>query len=266
MIPLRWNQESGRILIYFLEIRWLVTVCSIKTVRPRSSIFGTHASLCVLHTFQSVFPPNGQWPAPIGSWRVCHSLTSDQDKLHKVHSVRTGMGCSSMKECPAFPSSTLLCFKTARILSKMLRVTSLLRLNNRFGQSSVSVVCNSDGANQVGFFNMKECPTWRDVQLGMFRHEGIPIMECSSMKGYTQPAGKWCPVRDVPAWRNVPAWRISQHGTWDVLTSTPAWRDLSRWAGTGLLLFSGCSQNRPFHFVRKDSFYWTWNYKWPNSW
>ena len=36
---------------------------------------------------------------------------------------------------------------TAGILSKMARVTSLLRLNNRFGQSSGCVVCNSDGAN-----------------------------------------------------------------------------------------------------------------------
>ncbi len=25
--------------------------------------------MCI-HTFRSVFPPNGQWPAPIGSWRV----------------------------------------------------------------------------------------------------------------------------------------------------------------------------------------------------
>ncbi len=25
---------------------------------------------CILHTFQSINPPHGQWPAPMGSWRV----------------------------------------------------------------------------------------------------------------------------------------------------------------------------------------------------
>ncbi len=41
-------------------------------------------------------------------------------------------------------SLTLLCYNPRGILSKSPRVTSLLRLNNRFGQSSGSVVCNSD--------------------------------------------------------------------------------------------------------------------------
>ncbi len=31
-------------------------------------------SPCVLHTFRSVFLPNGQWPAPSGSWRVFYFL------------------------------------------------------------------------------------------------------------------------------------------------------------------------------------------------
>ena len=40
-----------------------------------------------------------------------------------------------------------ICFSTGGILSKSPRVTSLLRLNNRFGQSSGCVVCNCEKAN-----------------------------------------------------------------------------------------------------------------------
>ncbi len=41
----------------------LVTTCSVKTVRPRTSP-------SILHTFWSVHPHHWQWPAPMGSWRV----------------------------------------------------------------------------------------------------------------------------------------------------------------------------------------------------
>ncbi len=46
-------------------------------------------------------------------------------------------------------SSTLLCYNPCGILSKSPRVTSLLRMNNRFGQSSGSVVCNCDEPNEA---------------------------------------------------------------------------------------------------------------------
>ena len=42
---------------------------------------------------------------------------------------------------------------TAGILSKTPRVTSLLRLNNRFGQSSGCVVCNCDEGNDLAKFS-----------------------------------------------------------------------------------------------------------------
>ncbi len=35
-----------------------------------------HTSPCILLTFQSVNPPHGQWPAPMGSWRVIHYLVT----------------------------------------------------------------------------------------------------------------------------------------------------------------------------------------------
>ena len=34
-----------------------------------------HTSPCILHTFPSVYPHNGKWPAPIGSWRVNYFMT-----------------------------------------------------------------------------------------------------------------------------------------------------------------------------------------------
>ncbi len=60
----------------------LVHACSINTIGPADFILGTKVSLdgsamrgvppCILHTFQSVYTPYGQWPAPIGSWRVVY--------------------------------------------------------------------------------------------------------------------------------------------------------------------------------------------------
>ena len=38
----------------------------------------------ILHTFQSVNPPHGQWPAPMGSWRVFHSLNFVQKPKNSI--------------------------------------------------------------------------------------------------------------------------------------------------------------------------------------
>ncbi len=43
-----------------------VTTSPAAANRPMDLIFG------ILLTFQSVCPPHGQWPAPMGSWRVYH--------------------------------------------------------------------------------------------------------------------------------------------------------------------------------------------------
>ncbi len=39
----------------------------------------------ILHTIRSVYPPHGQWPAPMGSWRVKYSR-----KILNVHSSAYG--------------------------------------------------------------------------------------------------------------------------------------------------------------------------------
>ncbi len=46
-------------------------------------------SPCILHTFQSVCPPHGQWPAPLGSWRVIYNRNIKE--LHLIGSCQ--MGC-----------------------------------------------------------------------------------------------------------------------------------------------------------------------------
>ncbi len=46
-----------------------VTIASV-TASPAAARRPTHASIYILHTFQSVSPPHGQWLAPMGSWRV----------------------------------------------------------------------------------------------------------------------------------------------------------------------------------------------------
>ncbi len=47
--------------IYIVYEFLCFTASHAKTIGPRNLI---------LHIFRSVYPPHGQWPAPIGSWRV----------------------------------------------------------------------------------------------------------------------------------------------------------------------------------------------------
>ncbi len=48
-------------------------------------------SPCILHTFQSVIPPHGQWPAPMGSWRVYI--------WHKVYTLRKEISDMLLRVC-----------------------------------------------------------------------------------------------------------------------------------------------------------------------
>ncbi len=72
----KWGEHEGDLNFdpdphFGPYLNWLLKG---RTVGPRASIFGTNVSWikdwCILHTFQSVNPPHGQWPAPMGSWRV----------------------------------------------------------------------------------------------------------------------------------------------------------------------------------------------------
>ena len=48
-----------------------------------------YSILFILHTFRSVYPPHGQWPAPIGSWRVLHFPLPPEQLLYCIHSTPT---------------------------------------------------------------------------------------------------------------------------------------------------------------------------------
>ena len=63
------------ILIYFLAFLPYVSLhpsCSSRWTYGHDFWYvdARCTSPCILHAFQSVCPPHGQWPAPMGSWRV----------------------------------------------------------------------------------------------------------------------------------------------------------------------------------------------------
>ena len=54
---------------------FFASVCASVTTSPAADKIGPmddarRSSPCILHTNLSVYPPNGPWPAPMGSWRV----------------------------------------------------------------------------------------------------------------------------------------------------------------------------------------------------
>ncbi len=51
---------------YFLR----VVHFNVTALKRQNRTDARRTSPCILHTFQSVYPPHGQWPAPMGSWRV----------------------------------------------------------------------------------------------------------------------------------------------------------------------------------------------------
>ncbi len=52
-------------------------------------IFGKCTSPCMLQTIQSANPPHGQWPAPMGSWRVSNLI------ILTIITPRVSDGCNS---------------------------------------------------------------------------------------------------------------------------------------------------------------------------
>ncbi len=65
------NISRGLIIIYYLA--FLPSFCvSVRSIARQRDV--RCSSPCILHTFWSVNPPHGQWPAPIGSLRVLYFI------------------------------------------------------------------------------------------------------------------------------------------------------------------------------------------------
>ena len=75
MVFNQWAENNFNPYIFPKEVR---LSHSLKKVEPFD--LGPSYLAPILRTFQSVNPPHGQWPAPMGSWRVSY-----YSKLSKCH-------------------------------------------------------------------------------------------------------------------------------------------------------------------------------------